>query len=165
MQGCEVKQAGLLAITLALAAANPAQAACADPPTAGAARLHEFQTMMMTVSLRCRTIGIDMRDDFEAMSTKYQADFSSAGQHVQRFFGASIKHGGDYDRYSVVVANKYGAGSTTQRNCKLLQKVVSEVTRIADGALLVTVAGAMIPRSTLEALGCPAKAQPGGAKP
>jgi hypothetical protein len=161
-----MRQVRLLVITLALGAANPAQAACADRQTASAARLHEFETMMMTVSLRCRTIGIDMRDDFEAMSSKYQADFTGAGKQVQRFFGVSVKRGGDYDRYAVAVANKYGAGSTTSRNCKLLQKVVSFVTGIADGGeSLVLAAEAMIPRSTLEARSCPDTAQPGGGAP
>jgi hypothetical protein len=167
VQSGEVMRGRRLAIVLALAVANPAQAACADREVASAARLVEFQTMMMAVSLRCLTIGVDMRDDFDAMTTRYNADFSGAGEQVRRFFGVPTKkRGGDYDRYSVVVANKYGGGSTTPRNCRLLNKVVTTVTRITDGgAALVAVAGAMIPRSALEALSCPEKALSGGAKP
>lgn len=154
-----MKRAGVLAIVLALAAPNPAQAACADRQTASAARLYEFQTMMMAVSLRCRTIGIDMRDDFDAMSIKYEADFSGAGQQVQRFFGVSATRGGDFDRYAIAVANKYGGGSTTPRNCSLLRKLVGIITRMTDGgASLAAAAEAMIPHSKLETLRCPAMA-------
>ncbi len=162
-----MKHGAPLGLLLALALANPAQAACADREVANAARLTEFQTMMMAVSLRCLTIGVDMRNDFDAMTTRYSADFSGADEQVRRFFGPPTKkRGGAYDRYAVVVANKYGGGTTTPRNCKLLNKVVTTVTRISDGGTaLVAVAGAMIPRSTLEALSCPEKAPPGSEKP
>ena len=112
--------------------------------------------MMMAVSLRCVGIGVDMQGDFEALLAKHQGDFSGAGRQVQGFFGATAKRGGAYDRYSVAVANKYGGGKTTPRNCKLLQKVLTELIRISDkGSALVAVTEAMIPRSLLEALVCP----------
>ncbi len=151
-----MSEVGLLTIALAITAANPPPPNCADRQTIKAAQLNEFQTMMMAVSLRCVRVGDDMRRDFDAMLARHQVDFSEAGRQVKRFFGACAKRGGSYDRYSVAVANKYGGGSTPLRTCKLLQKVMSEVTRTSDEGTVVTlVAEAMIPRSVLETFVCP----------
>lgn len=150
----------LLAVA-ALGLAQPAQAACIDAPTASAARLHEFETMMMAVSLRCARVGVDMRADYDTMVTTYRTQFEAAGARLQAFFAAldGKRKGAGYDRYSTLLANRYGGGQTTGEACGLLAGVTREVIKAREGAkVLLAVAEAMIARSALEAATCPAVA-------
>ncbi len=66
---------------LAQAAAPPPislPASCLDSPTFEAARFHQFQTMMMTVSLRCKSHGMDVETSFSRMMIVHQGVFAAA---------------------------------------------------------------------------------------
>lgn len=149
----------LMAGALALAAAQPAQAACVDGQTASAARLHEFGTMMMAVSLRCSRIGINMRPTFESMMTVNRQRFDAASAAVQKFFsagGAKSGHGGAFDVYSTKIANKYGGGGTTPDTCRLFDALGKELSNFVQGGkILVTVAEAMIRKPVIQEPTCP----------
>lgn len=148
-----------LATVLALAGADTARAGCIDPPVASAARLHEFSTLMMDVSLRCSLAGVPMRPHYEAMISAHQSLFDDAVQRLQAYFANgsdAAQHGGLYDRYATMIANRYGGGSTSVDACHTFDAVAIEVVRAADnGRTLRAVAQAMIAHPLLERATCP----------
>lgn len=150
----------MLAAALALAGADTARAGCIDEPVANAARLHEFETLMMDVSLRCSLMGVPMRPDYDAMVSAHQALFDAAAQRLQGFFAMAnvpVKlHGGLYDRYATMIANTYGGGNTSLDKCRVFDSITIELTRTADnGRTLGAVAQAMIAHPVLERATCP----------
>lgn len=153
-----MRRTGLAMGVLALLAAQPVQAQCIDAPTASAARLHEFQTMMMAVSLRCNRIGVEMRADFDALVTTYRPQFEGAAGRLQGYFAAldGKRKGSAYDRYSTLLANKYGGGNTSLDHCRIFAGVTAEIVKAQDGGrMLLAVAQAMIDHSALESATCP----------
>jgi len=152
----------LLAAALALAGGDTAWASCIEEPVANAARLHEFETLMMDVSLRCSLMGVPMRPDYEAMVSAHQALFDAAVQRLQGFFATANvpgnPHGGLYDRYATMIANTYGAGSTSLDKCRVFDSIAVELARTSDnGRTLGAVAQAMIAHPVLERATCPAQ--------
>jgi hypothetical protein len=150
----------LLAAALALAGTQTARAACIDAPVARAARLHEFATLMMDVSLRCSRFGVPMQPHYEAMISAHQGLFDDAVQRLQGYFatagGPATQHGGLFDRYATMIANRYGGGSTSLDACRVFDAVAVEVVRAADnGRTLGAVAQAMIEHPVLERATCP----------
>ena len=149
------RSVALLAAGLALAGADTARAGCIDEPVTRAARLHEFETLMMDVSLRCSLMGVAMRPDYEAMVTAHQALFDAAAQRLQSYFatgnGPDNRHGGLYDRYATLIANTYGGGNTSLDSCRVFHSITVELTRAGDnGRTLGAVAQAMIAHPVLE---------------
>lgn len=154
------RKALVLATALALVGAQSAQAACIEPPLAQAARLHEFQTLMMTVSLRCSLRGVAMQPHYEAMVSSHQPHFDAAVQRLQGYFATAgapeARHGGLYDRYATMIANRYGGGETSLDSCRLFDAVAAELARARDeGRTLAAVATAMVRHPVLERATCP----------
>ncbi len=148
----------LMAGALALMAAQPAQAACVDGQIVSAARLHEFETMMMAVSLRCSRIGVNMRPTFDSMVEVNRHRFEEASAKVQKFFsnGSAKAHGGAFDTYATKVANKYGGGGTTPDTCRMFDALGKELSRMVQGGqILMTVAEAMIRKPVIQDPTCP----------
>jgi len=149
---------GVLALAaLSFVAAQPAQAACIDSPVASAARLHEFETMMLVVSLRCSRVGVDMRGNYDGLVASYRDHFESAATKLRVFFSAldGARKGSAYDRYTTQLANKYGGGSTSTENCHMMDGLTTEIVKARDGGpMLMAVANAMIQRSALETATC-----------
>ena len=147
---------------MALAGIDTARAACIDAPLANAARLHEFEMLMMNVSLRCSLMGVDMRPHYEAMVSSHQAQFDGAAQRLQHYFSISAqdetRHGGLYDRYATLIANRYGGGNTSLDSCRIFDGLAVEVARAAgdSGRTLGAVAQAMVEHPVLERATCPA---------
>ena len=154
--------AALFMAGLALAGAQTARAGCIDEPVTNAARLHEFETLMMDVALRCSLMGVAMRPDYEAMVNAHQALFDTAAQRLQGYFATSATsangHGGLYDRYATMIANTYGGGNTSLDKCRVFQAITVELARAADnGRTLGAVAQAMIAHPVLERATCPTR--------
>jgi hypothetical protein len=158
-----VRRRGALALLMAgmaLAGIDTARAACIDESLAHAARLHEFEMLMMNVSLRCSLMGVDMRPHYEAMVAAHQAQFDSAAQRLQHYFATTgapeTRHGGLYDRYATLIANRYGGGNTSLDSCRIFDSVAVEVTRAApdNGRTLSAVAQAMVEHPVLERATC-----------
>ncbi len=147
--------AGALAL-MALVPVQSAQAACIDHATASAARLNEFETMMMVVSLRCTRIGVNMRPQFDGMVDAHQASFGQATTRLRKYLGGNgfDVHSGQFDRYATIVANKYGGGRTSIDNCQMLDQVVGELAKAPDITVLAMVADQMVGRPTLDAMAC-----------
>jgi hypothetical protein len=145
---------------LALAGGGAAQAACIDAPVVDAARLHEFETMMMDVSLRCTRMGVAMQADYDVMVSTHHGAFEAAVQRLHAFFadGADAHRGGLYDRYATLIANRYGGGNTSFDSCRLFDALAVELARAADaGRELGAVARAMIAHPLLETATCAAR--------
>ena len=156
------RSVGLVAAVLALILAGTADAACIEEPVVGAARLHEFEMLMMDVSLRCTRIGVAMQPHYDSMIGVHRSLFDGAAQRLQRFFAtdavADAHHRGLYDRYATMIANRYGGGNTSLDTCRVFDAVAVEVARAGDGGrMLGAVAQAMIAHPLLEAATCPAK--------
>jgi hypothetical protein len=161
-RGGRLRTAALIAAALALTGAHVSRAACIEAPVANAARLHEFGTLMMDVSLRCGLMGVAMQPHYEDMVHAHQAQFDDAVRRLQHFFvtspggGAEARHGGLYDRYATLIANRYGGGNTSLDSCHLLDGIAVELARAGDGGrMLGAVALAMIAHPVLEQATCP----------
>lgn len=142
-----------------LVLAGPAQAACIDRQTATAARIHQFETMMMVVSLRCKRIGYDMRSTYEGMVTAHQAPFGQAATRLRHYLGGDgiDPHSGGFDRYATILGNAYGGGATTFASCQTLDQVAGELAKVPDVRLLAQVAETLIARPKLDEMACAAE--------
>ncbi len=79
--------AGAIALVLAPVTAQAAEAAavCPDAATVQAARLVEFQTMMMGVGVRCRHVGMPISDHLDGMNSSRRTMFAEANDRVAIF--------------------------------------------------------------------------------
>jgi len=162
----------LLVGALALIFAPPASAAvaCPDPATVHAARLIEFQTMMMDVSVRCSHVGVTIGNHLNEMAAAHTTMFDDARERVRGFLASAAnsagrpaarasRHGDPLDRYMTMLGNRYGAGSTTPDRCHAFDAIaMSLVDRGNTDKLLTIVADSLIGETLLEnLLDCPAK--------
>lgn len=159
--GCHqvTRAARILAALLAVAglgtAASAQAAACLDRETVTAARVHEFQTLMMAVSLRCKAVAIDIAPSYEAMLDSHRAMFSAADRRVRSHFNAQPRA---YERYATTLGNKYGGGATNPASCRMFGGVAAELARTGTGtAALGKVVFSMIRQPQLAGAICPAK--------
>ena len=151
-----------LAATLAvmgLVVTAPAQAACIDHQTATAARIQQFETMMMVVSLRCGRIGYDMRSSYEGMVIAHQAPFGQATTRLRHYLGGNEfdVHSGGFDHYATILGNMYGGGATSFSTCQTLDQVAGELAKVPDVRLLAQVAETLIVRPKLDEMACAAE--------
>lgn len=115
---------------LALIFAGTAHAsACWDAQTVGAARISEFETMLMVSSLRCRAGGFDFHESYERFADTYKAAFGAAQLRLKAHFDAGGSDGGRlaYDRYLIGVANFYGTGKTDADTCHAFEAINREL--------------------------------------
>lgn len=116
-------------------------------------RLIEFETLMMTVSLRCARSGVDLRPLYESMIAANAARFSGAHAVVQQLFGTV--RGTGFDRYVTQVANRYGGGATDPQKCAMFRTVAATLSNPAsDPRTLPTVAEAMVSKPVLREMIC-----------
>jgi len=77
--------AAMVALPLAPPAAQAAAAVCPDAATVQAARIVEFQTMMMGVSVRCKHVGVGISDHLDEMNSARRTMLSEANDRVAVF--------------------------------------------------------------------------------
>ncbi|MDP3548993.1 MAG: hypothetical protein Q8R81_01205 [Novosphingobium sp.] len=142
--------AAIALISLPFAQSAQAQG-CLDGQTLAAARLHEFEAMMMTVSLRCRAIGVDISAGYEAMGTAHRPVFAAAGRHLRTFFGDE-RHA--YDAYATRLGNRYGGGATDPANCHRFEAVARDLAAAPGVAALGKVAFAMVAEPRITGAAC-----------
>lgn len=175
-------RAAALALALAPAAVEAAAAApavtCPDQTTVQAARLVEFQTMMMGVAVRCRHVGVPISEHLEGMNAARRTTFTEASDRVATYlrslntrFGpatapqaaqakpaAKVSRRVDpYDRYLTMIGNQYGAGMTTPQRCKAFDAILMSLSEQTNSDRLLTmVAGSLVQVTLLEAIvNCP----------
>lgn len=74
-----------LALAPAVAEAAAAPVVCPDAATVQAARLVEFQTMMMGVAVRCRYVGVPVGDHLDGMTAARRTMFAEANDRVAAY--------------------------------------------------------------------------------
>lgn len=114
---------------------------CLDRETLAAARVQEFGTMMMAVTLRCKAIGVNIAPGYEAMLGTHQRTFAAADRHLRAFYAAQ-DHG--FDRYATQVGNRYGGGATDPASCHRFERVATDLAASPDISSLGRVALAMV---------------------
>ena len=77
--------AAMVALPLAPPAAQAAAAVCPDQATVQAARIVEFQTMMMGVSVRCKHVGVGISDHLDEMNSARRTMLGEANDRVAVF--------------------------------------------------------------------------------
>lgn len=143
-----------LAMAAILLAASPAHAeACLDRETLTAARIHEFETMMMAVTLRCKAIGTDIAPVYEAMLGTHRPVFSAADRRLRSFFAPQKRA---YESYMTQLGNRYGGGATDPANCRRFERVAKELADKPGVSSLGRVVFAMIDRPRISGAVCPA---------
>lgn len=146
---------GALAIAAGLVLSAPMQArarGCLDRETLTAARLNEFGTMMMAVSLRCKAIGTDISEGYGAMLGAHRSLFAAADRRLRAFF-ADKPH--DFDAYSTRLGNRYGGGATDPANCHRFERVAKDLAAKPAAAALGEVVYAMIAQPRIDGAACP----------
>ena len=112
--------AGMLALAT-LATAQPAQAdmGCWNSQQAAAAKVRDLQSRLMVASLRCRAIGIDVLEPYNAFVSTNRDTLQAANGVLRAQFAAGFGNEGEsaYDRFTTALANEYGADSTTAQIC------------------------------------------------
>jgi hypothetical protein len=178
-RGASEAFARLACALIALSLALPGRAAipCPDPATVRAARLIEFQAMMMNVSVRCNHVGVALADPLSAMSSTQAVMFQDAHNKVRALLlavrsdlsapvkpgtksGAAASRRADpLDRYITMAGNRYGGGSTTPDRCRAFKAIATSLSEPGSGGkLLTTVADSLIAQTILEKItGCAAK--------
>lgn len=109
---------------------------CWDVPTVSAARISEFETLMMVSVLRCRSVGMDMRADLDRFQTVQRAILEKAHEALRARFGvARTKQGNNgYDRFVTGVANVYGMGRTEAGLCQQVGTLLADLAKAETGA-------------------------------
>ena len=96
--------------------AVPASAQCWNEGQVAAARIRDFQMMLMATTLRCRAAGMDISEHYNGFVTARRPQLDLAGAAIRHRFA---RDGGQaaYDRFATMLANAYGDGSTTPAAC------------------------------------------------
>lgn len=137
---------GLAAIAALLA--TPAQANCWSKETIAAAKVREFETMLMVSALRCRNSGHDFLAKYNHFVRQGRPVLAHANEKLRTHFvtihgaGRGLNH---YDGFVTSIANRYGAG-TEGLSCRDLGDIVSaavagshslaHLERLADNAAI-----------------------------
>lgn len=140
------------------AAQSASAAACWQPATIGAARLNEFRTLMLVVTLRCKAGGIDFRPSYESFLARHAEEIGRAQQQLAAHFGADRTREGRLvmDRYLTSIANSYGSGRSDRMACGSFEAIANELSRPAVGPdMLETLALEMVRDPQLDAPRCP----------
>ena len=142
----------LAGLAVALAISVPASAqACLDRETLAAARINEFGTMMMAVTLRCKAIGVDIAPGYEAMLGAHHSVFAAADRKLHAFFGAGTHA---FDAYATRLGNRYGGGATDPASCERFQTVARDLAGRPDSVSLGRVVFAMIAQPRIDGATC-----------
>lgn len=103
-----------MALASALAMAAPAQAApCWSDTAIEAARIRQFETMMMVSTLRCRLVGADFSEAYNRFVREKRPVLVAAGEAMRAQFAQAVgaqRALGAYDDFMTKVANSYGGG-------------------------------------------------------
>lgn len=122
-----MKKTILVAGAVLALAGMPAQAAtCWTPQQVAAAKVRDFDTMLMVSALRCRFESRELANDYNAMVMRHRSGLSETNRTLgARFKGIYGEREGlnRLDRYVTQVANHYGAGTSEGLSCASLSSI------------------------------------------
>jgi hypothetical protein len=105
-------------------ASMPAQAACWSPNEVAAAKVRDFDTMLMVSGLRCRFQSTALLDTYNKMVVRHRSALSEANMLLKAHFTKAIGGANALDSYITKVANRYGAGADNL-SCESLQSIAA----------------------------------------
>jgi hypothetical protein len=105
-------------------ASTPVQAACWTQSEVAAAKVRDFDTMLMVSGLRCRFQSAALLDTYNAMVVRHHAGLTEANMRLKGHFTNAIGGANELDRYITRVANRYGAGAESL-SCESLQSIAA----------------------------------------
>ncbi len=105
-------------------ASMPAQAACWSPNEVAAAKVRDFDTMLMVSGLRCRFQSTALLDTYNKMVVRHRSALSEANILLKAHFTKAIGGANALDSYITKVANRYGAGADNL-SCGSLQSIAA----------------------------------------
>lgn len=133
----------LVAISVALAPAQPAQAAGSG---GDAEKLLRLDIMLMVTGLRCRKTGDNFWLDYGRFTTKHMGSLNGANSYLRSDLSRRIGRKAAkraLDRMSVTMANQYGRGHPWL-DCGQLKMVASNLSRVDGRATLVEAADQLL---------------------
>jgi hypothetical protein len=133
-----VKAWAAAAAVAAMAVSAPAQAACWSDDTMAAAKVREFETLLMVSALRCRAMGRDIIGHYNNFVRENRNQLAAANDTLRAQFTAEGAGLNGYDRYVTQLANRYGAGAGGF-DCDEAAGLINSARR--GGATLVQLAG------------------------
>lgn len=117
-------------IGLALMVHAPLSAqGCARPDGDAAARLVEFNALMLATSLRCRMIGTDITPDYDRLLSAHAQGFKGADEALLAGFSGVTPRAQRlaYDQYKISLSNIYGGGKSSKSSCSQFGRVFAEL--------------------------------------
>ena len=117
--------AGLAVIAALLA--TPVQAACWSKEAVAAAKIREFETMLMVSALRCRTSGRDFLARYNQFIREGRPVLTKVNDTLRQQFSADLGSArglNAYDGFVTSLANRYGAG-IAELDCGDLSDITS----------------------------------------
>lgn len=102
------------AAAAAMIFSGSASAACWSPRAIEAAKVRDFETMLMVATLRCRTQGVSMGEDYNRFVREKRAVLVAVNDELrtQTADGRTGRAALDaYDRFVTAIANSHGAGT------------------------------------------------------
>ncbi len=105
-------------------ASTPVTAACWTQNEVAAAKVRDFDTMLMVSALRCRFQSAALMQTYNAMVVRHHAALTQANIVLQSHFSPAAGGANELDRYVTRVANRYGAGAE-DLSCASLQSIAA----------------------------------------
>ena len=135
-------------------------APCWTPEATDAARVQELETMLMTVSLRCRATGQDLGEAFTHFRILHSQHLAKVLARLGEHFGADKSVAGKraLDHFLIQLANQFGLGQTDHNTCRTFDALIRELAGSgATADMLETFALTMIREPHIDGPRCPPK--------
>lgn len=157
------RQAALAFSAIGLLAAPAANASsCWTPAAISAARIGEFDVMLMTTTLRCRGVNEAIQSGYERFAKAHRSTLDDAYGRLRTHLGGGENKKGvtsRYDRFLIGLANFYGAGETSKATCARFAALAQAMAEIADSVdALQSVIFAVVRDPRLDGPRCPSHA-------
>ncbi len=105
-------------------ASTPVNAACWTQSEVAAAKVRDFDTMLMVSGLRCRFQSTALINTYNAMVVRHRAALTEANMHLKAHFAKAAGGAHALDSYITRVANRYGAGAENL-SCESLRSIAA----------------------------------------
>lgn len=123
-----MRKSGYMGLALIAALlATPAQAGCWSKEAVAAAKIREFETMLMVSALRCRNTGRDFLARYNQFIREGRPVLTQVNDVLRQQFSAdygAARGLNAYDGFVTSLANRYGAG-IAELNCGDLSDITS----------------------------------------
>lgn len=130
------------AVAVMMGVCVPAQAQSVEE----AVQVRQLDMMLMVTSLRCRFGQDDFRGEYDAFRVRHLPSLRDSALLVTADYARRMGQRGAtdaFDRISVAMANRYGAGHPTM-DCAQLKQAVGALTAVDGVAGLVAAANTML---------------------